>query len=136
MSFWSEPFHHRDSVSPSASSFQIPYVIEERTWRRGPGSNTWPHTIAPHHQQLFDASVNERRRTKGINCAGPAERVTTVTSRVSREPGMKRLQATPRPTHNRTHAHAHPSKLLDNRTTVMGIWERGSGRNRRSSARS
>lgn len=49
-----------------------------------------------------DASVNERQRTKGINAAEPTERVTTMTSWVSWEPGMKRLQATPAQTHTHT----------------------------------
>lgn len=49
-----------------------------------------------------DVPVNERQRTKGINAAEPAERVTTMTSWVSWKPGMKRLWTTPAQTHTHT----------------------------------
>lgn len=67
-----------------------------------------------------EASVNERPRTKGINAAEPTERVTTMTSWVSWELGMKRLQATPAQTH--THTHPVSSWTTD---ATMGIRERG-----------
>ena len=67
------------------------------------------------------ASVNERRRTIGINAAEPTERVTTMTSWVSWELGMKRLQATPAQTH--THTHTHTQWVLGQLTPP---WEYGS----------
>lgn len=75
----------------------------------GLSSNTWPHTLAQHHQHA-DPPVNEWPRTKGISAGEPEERVTTMTSWVSWKPGMKRLRTTPAQTHT---PHIHTQGVLE-----------------------